>query len=239
MMSLERIAGPLAAPSFGVLLAFLATTSTYAETWRIASPEWPPYAGAGLPDNGRAIEKLRTLLERDGITLEVDFMPWSRAKAVAASSQYIGYFPAWPIEVDDLFVVTDPVDFSRLAIIKRVETTLSTPCIDRLFEEYRVGFVAGHVYPAPIQRLIHQHYRPEDGSENEEDLVRVLAAGRIDAALSDPAVLLHLADKLHLNGIDTDIDILEKHPLVLALSRTGAYRQRLERLNDLLMQRSK
>ncbi|MEO1112126.1 MAG: hypothetical protein AAFY05_07320 [Pseudomonadota bacterium] len=204
----------------------------------MASPEWPPYAGADLPDNGRAIDRLRTVLQRAGITLEVDFMPWSRAKAVAASSDYIGYFPAWPGDVDDQFVVTDPVDVSRLAIIRRVETTLETSCIDGLFENYRVGFVAGHVYPAQIQRLIYQHYQPEDGSEDEEDLVRVLAAGRIDAALSDPAVLLHLAEKLHLNGIDPVVDILEKRPLVLALSRTGGYMQRLERLNKLLRARA-
>jgi len=238
MVTFGRFETHFAACIVGFLLVLFAAKHAHPETWKIASPEWPPYAGADLPDNGRAIKNLRTILSRDGITLEVDFMPWSRAKAVAASSDYVGYFPAWPVEVDDYFIVTDPVDFSRLAILKRVETTLATSCIETLFEEYRVGFVAGHVYPAPIQRLIYQHYQPEDGSENEEDLVRVLAAGRIDAALSDPAVLLHLAEKLHLNGIDPEVDILEKHPLVLALSRTDGYRQKLERLNHLLQTRA-
>lgn len=237
-----KTSGPIerlvASSLFALVLVLAVAQRAHSETWKIASPEWPPYAGADLPDNGRAIKNLREILSRDGIKLEVDFMPWSRAKAVAVSGDYIGYFPAWPVEVDDHFVVTGPVDFSRLAIVRRIETTLATSCIETLFEEYRVGFVAGHVYPAPIQRLIYQHYQPEDGSENEEDLVRVLAAGRIDAALSDPAVLLHLAEKLHLNGIDPVVDILEKHPLVLALSRTGGYRQKLERLNHLLQARA-
>ncbi|WP_420332433.1 hypothetical protein [Roseibium sp.] len=238
MVTFARFETRLAACILGFLLVIFTAEHAQSETWKIASPEWPPYAGADLPENGRAIHKLRRVLSRAGISLEVDFMPWSRARAVAMSKDYIGVFPAWPTEVNQHFVASDPVDFSRIAIIKRVETTLTTSCIDGLFQEYRVGFVAGHVYPAPIQRLIYQHYQPEDGSENEEDLVRVLAAGRIDAALSDPAVLLHLADKLQLNGIDPDVDTLEKHALVLAFSRTGGYRQRLERFNDLLRTRS-
>lgn len=214
-------------------ISFAAATAS-AETWKIASPEWPPYAGAHLPENGRAIEKLRSILSNAGITLVVEFMPWSRAQTIAASAGYVGYFPAREQDVCEEFATTHPVTFSKVGVVKREETTLEWSGLDVLFENYRIGFVASHVYPPEIQRQIYLHYQPEDGTVNEEDLARILAAGRVEAALADPEVLFHITKRLSLNGIDPNPRVLERLPLVLALVKSEGYERRMNLLNELL-----
>ncbi|WP_156958938.1 hypothetical protein [Labrenzia sp. DG1229] len=206
----------------------------HAETWKIASLEWPPYSSSSLSSQGTAITRLRSLLARAGISLEVEFMPWTRARAISVTKDFVGYFPASPSEVGKGYIPTKPVAFSRVGIIKRVETTLSWTTVEDLFAKYRIGFVRNHIYPADLQRLIYQHYQPEDGTENEEDLARILAAGRVDAALTDPEVILLLADKLSLNGIDKSAEILQAQPLSLAIHRSSGYEERLDLLNELI-----
>lgn len=67
-----KTSGPIerlvAASLFALVLVLAVAQRAQSETWKIASPEWPPYAGADLPDNGRAIDRLRTVLQRAGIT---------------------------------------------------------------------------------------------------------------------------------------------------------------------------
>lgn len=206
----------------------------WAETWRIASLEWPPYAGSSLTDGGAAISALRKALENADIRLEVDYMPWTRAQAVAQTANYVGYFPAWPEEVLDGFVASAPVSLSLVGVMQREYTTASWTTIEEMFQNYRVGFVRSYVYPAALQRQIYHYYDPEDGAENEHDLARVLAAGRVDFALTDPAVMLHVAEELSLRGIDKNAKILQKHPLVMAISMKSGHEAKLELINKLL-----
>ncbi|MES0808951.1 hypothetical protein ABLO27_05680 [Roseibium sp. SCPC15] len=209
-----------------------------AETWKIAAPEWPPYASATLAKNGKAIAALRNALAKAGIDLKVEFMPWTRAQTVAGSPDYTGYFPAWPEEVLDGFTASDPVAWSMVGIAQRSDTTIEWSTLEDLFLNYRVGFVKTYVYPSDMQRQIYRYYDPDDGAENEQDLARVLAAGRVDVALTDPIVMLHTAQDLSLDGIDETVTILQRHPLVLAFTKHGNYEDKLRLLNGLLSENS-
>ncbi|MES0881999.1 hypothetical protein [Roseibium sp. SCP14] len=209
-----------------------------AETWRIAAPEWPPYASSTLTGNGKAISALKNVLAPAGIDLKVEFMPWTRAQAVAASADFTGYFPAWPEEVLDGFAPSDPVAWSMVGVAQRSNIKLEWSTLEDLFLNYRVGFVRTYVYPTELQRQIYRYYDPDHGSENEKDLARVLAAGRVDIALTDPIVMLHTARELSLDGIDETVTILQKNPLVLAFAKHEGYAGKLRLLNDLLADRS-
>lgn len=216
------------------LLMSLGNLPARAETWRIASLEWPPYAGADLEGGGTAIQDLRKLLIRAGIDLEVDFMPWPRAKTLAGTAAYIGYYPAWPEEVQDNFAFSNAVSMSAIGIIWNRDDTPDWTSLAHLFDTNRVGFIRSYRYPVEFQTLITKHYGVKGGVENESDLVRVLAAGRVDIALTDPTVLHTVAEKLSLGGIPTKSEILKRHPLVLALEKTDGYEARLEMLNRLI-----
>jgi polar amino acid transport system substrate-binding protein len=219
-----------------ILLTGPGSLISSAETWRITSLEWPPYSGSNLKGGGKAIEALRIALKKAEIELEVDFMPWTRAQSVAAFPQYIGYFPAWPEEVREGFAASDPVDLSLVGVLQRKGLSATWSTIEELFQKYRVGFVKSYVYPADLQRQIYQNYDPEDGAENEHDLARVLDAGRVDVALTDPKVMMHVAKELSLKGIDNNAKILQQHPLVLALSMKEGYEEKRILLNSLLSQ---
>ncbi|MEM9633979.1 MAG: hypothetical protein AAGA50_21795 [Pseudomonadota bacterium] len=221
-----------------IMLTSVSLAPANAETWRIASPEWPPYASPTLKGNGQAITALGKLLAQAGIDLKIDFMPWTRAQTVAASPDFTGYFPAWPEEVLDGFVASEPVSWSMVGIAQRSDNKIEWSTLDDLFLNYRVGFVRTYVYPSEMQRQIYRYYEPEDGAENEKDLARVLAAGRVDVALTDPIVMLHTAQELSLEGIDEAVTILQRHPLVLAFAKQEDYEDKLRLLNDLLSKTS-
>lgn len=226
--------------TFLVSVFLLSCNSSFsvAETWRITSLEWPPYSGANLKGGGKAIVALRAALKNAEIDLEVDFMPWTRAQSVASSPEYVGYFPAWPEEVKEGFAASAPVDLSLVGVLQRKGTDTNWTSIEELFLKYRVGFVRSYVYPAELQRQIYQSYDPEDGAEDEHDLARVLDAGRVDVALTDPMVMMHVAEELSLTEIDGKAKILQQHPLVLALSKKEGYEEKRQLLNKLLAQSS-
>jgi polar amino acid transport system substrate-binding protein len=218
-----------------LLVGPVGSTSS-AETWRITSLEWPPYSGSNLKGGGKAIAALRAVLKEAEIDLEVDFMPWTRAQSVATAPEYVGYFPAWPEEVREGFTASDTVDLSLVGVLQRKGSNANWATIEELFKNYRVGFVKSYVYPAELQRQIYQNYDPEDGAEDEHDLARVLDAGRVDVALTDPKVMMHVAKELSLTGIDANAKILQQHPLVLALSMKEGFEEKRLLLNSLLSQ---
>src|SRR3990167_6079785 len=79
--------------SFGLV----SPTVAAAEIIRLASLEWPPYTGAQLPDGGESTATLKAAFAAAGYQLEVDFLPWERALALAKApnSGYAGYFPEY------------------------------------------------------------------------------------------------------------------------------------------------
>lgn len=54
-------------------VAMLAPAAYAEEVWKITSLDWQPYSGADMATQGNSIQKLRELLKKEGITLQVDF----------------------------------------------------------------------------------------------------------------------------------------------------------------------
>ncbi|MEP3047812.1 MAG: hypothetical protein ABJL55_18725 [Roseibium sp.] len=211
---------------------FLTCSSAFGETWRIASLEWPPYSGSKLAGSGTAVEALRSILKDQQITLVVDFMPWPRAKTVAATEDYVGYFPAWPEEVLSGFEPSLPITTSQIGIIQHKNKQIAWTDLRDLFDNHKVGFVTSYVYPQAIQDLISEVYGQNSGEENEHDLARTLAAGRVDVAVTDPNVMMFVANELSLEGIEPNSRVLHQHPLVLAVAKKGNYQERIRVLNS-------
>lgn len=220
--------------SFVILLVGAASQQTRAETWRIASLEWPPYSGSALQDGGLAVQALRAALGRADIDLVVDYMPWTRAHAIAKSPAYVGYFPAWPEEVLEGFAPSLPVSQSVVGAVMNADADLNWSNVEDLFDRHRIGFVGSYVYPIEIQREILEHYQVEDGAENEHDLARVLAAGRVDVVLTDPNVLRFVAAELSIKSRDYKVHVFHEHPLVMAFTKRAGFAEKRDLLNNLL-----
>ncbi|MDF2177031.1 transporter substrate-binding domain-containing protein [Aliiglaciecola sp. CAU 1673] len=203
------------------------------ETWKITSLDWEPYSGATLSNQGNAITKLRELLRRQDIQLVVEFYPWGRAKRIAAEPEYVGYFPAWPEEVEQGFVGSLPVDWSEIAVLGNELAPKSHISLEQLFMDYQVGLVRSYVYPDYIQRLASDYQVNVDLANDEMSLLKKLSLGRHALAITDPTVMLYLAGREGIDNVHV-IDVLTKKELVMAFRDDPENRRRLQLLNTAL-----
>ncbi|MDX1757089.1 MAG: hypothetical protein R3175_13590 [Marinobacter sp.] len=215
-----------------LLLVISATLK--AETWKITSLEWPPYSGQDLPGQGTAIAELRGVLAAEGIDLEVRFFPWERAKRAAARPEYVGYFPAWPEEVRAGFIGSRPVQDSIVGVLYRIDQPVRWSSIMELFETHRVGLVQSYVYPDLITRAAQEYPDNVNLAPHEISLMRMLASGRMDVAITDPCVTLYIARRHGITNIQASSRPISIKPLVVAFHARTENLARIEFLNALL-----
>lgn len=222
------------------LWAFVVFSSASAgaeEVWKITSLNWEPYSGASLAHQGGAIQKLRELLKKEGIRLLVEFYPWSRAQARARSGEYVGYFPAWPEEVGSDFVASPPVSWSEVAVMKNTSGAFSYDGLDALFRTHVVGVVKTYAYPRPVSDAMAAYPHHVDGAPNDMSLLKKLARGRHMVAVTDPNVMMFLAEREGIDNI-TPMAVVVKRELVVAFRNDTENRARLALLTRLLEEAS-
>ncbi len=218
------------------VIVMLLSSNYYAEeVWKITSLDWQPYSGADMTNFGNSIQKLKDLLGKEGITLKVEFYPWARSQSLAKTKDYIGYFPAWPEEVTEGFVASKPVDWSEIGIMKMSGTDIKFTTIDNLFKSYRIGVVE-YVYPDEISKAMKKYSQNTDISQNETALLKKLEKKRFQVAITDPNVMLYLANKEGVDKIEV-IKKLMKKELVVALRNEPDNKSKIDLLNKLLTEK--
>lgn len=215
-----------------IIITF-ANNSHAGETWKITSLNWEPYSGLELPDQGSSIQKLREILGKEGIRLIVEFYPWKRAQYKAKTKEYVGYFPAWPEEAADNFIVSLPVDWSEVGILKQSGSRVNFESIDALFKKYNVGVVQTYVYPKLISDAMKKYPDHVDRAPNEISLLKKLSAGRHSVAITDPNVMMYLAGKEGITNVET-LKIIMKKKLIVAFRDDEDNRNRIHLLKKLL-----
>ncbi len=208
--------------------------SAGAEEWKITSLNWQPYCGAEMSNQGNSIQKLRLMLEKQGITLVVEFYPWKRAQYLAGKEDYVGYFPAWPEEVAEGFVASPPVDWSVLGYMKQRNAQVSFDTVDGMFKAYKVGIVSTYVYPASVQAGMKAYPNNVDKSMDEVSLLKKLSGGRFQVALTDPNVMMYLAGKEGISNVEPMKKSLEDKPLVFSFRKGADNQKRINLLKKIL-----
>ena len=221
--------------SIVIFITMVTTISFAEETWKIASLDWQPYSGSDMASQGNSIQKLRELLKKEGINLIVDFFPWLRSKKIAAKEEYIGYFPAWPEEVDEGFIASKPVDWSEVGILKQTGANVNFDNMDDLFKKYKVGIIATYIYPKAIDDAMKKYPEHADRAPDEASLLKKLSEGRHIIAITDPNVMLYLAAKEGISNIEVMEGTVIKKELVIALRNDKENKSRMELLEKLLM----
>lgn len=217
------------------LLSFMFSSHIHAnEVWKVAALSWEPYAGENLTQQGQSIEKLRAILARQNITLIVEFYPWNRAKLlVKHKKEYLGVFPAWPEDTFEGAINSPAIDWSEISILKASNKDISFKTIDDLFANYRVGVIDTYIYPDKIEKAIKKYPHNIEGAPDELSLMRKLSVGRGDVAITDPKVMLFLAEQNDVSNIEVVSTIMHKE-LVLAFRDDKENRQRLKALRQFL-----
>lgn len=168
--------------------------ATGAEIIRLASLEWPPYTGAELPDGGESTATLKAAFAAAGYQLEVDFLPWERALALAKvpNSGYAGYFPEYFSDaVSESFLFSVTIGYGPLGLAERRNQPLQWQQPADL-QRYRIGTVQGYVNTQAFDQAVADGLQPVETAGSDSQNLKKLAAGRIDAAIIDPHVMRHL-----------------------------------------------
>jgi len=221
----------------GALL--LASGTAKAETWTVTSLGWQPFSGPDLPQQGAGIHTLRKALETEGVELEVRFMPWKRAKAVAGNDDgVVGYYPSWPSEVIDGFFASETVFTSPVGFAEMKDSPISwdTPAD---LGSYTIATVGAYIYPDSFQKLIDDGTVETIAVDNDATALRMLGAGRVDAAAIDKFVMRYQLNtnpalKDIRDKVQFDDKVLIDYDLVVAFADTPANRDRAKTLEKAL-----
>lgn len=229
----------IATASAAFIVVAALTSEAEAETWKITSLAWQPFSGPDLEKQGAGINALREALATVGVELEVEFMPWRRAKAVAgADEEYVGYYPSWPSEVEEGFFGSEVVFTSPVGFAQRADDPIS-------WEEpadltaYEVATVGAYIYPDAFQALLDDGTVSASEVNDDAAALQMVNGGRVDAAAIDRHVMAYnLQTHPGLAGASDSItfhdNILVDYDLVIAFDERPENRERAELLKEAL-----
>lgn len=194
---------------------------------RLATAEWPPYLGEKLPGQGALAALLRDALASQGYRLELVFFPWARTVLVAREpgAGFDGYFVEYFSEqVAHDYLLSQPVATSPLVLAERAGHPLAWQVQSDL-AKFHLGVVAGYINTTEIDSRIARGDLRVEYAVDDAANARILAAGRIDAAVIDRRVLdwLQATDpvlRAAREPLRADPHLLEDKPLYACFART-------------------
>lgn len=204
-----------------------------AETWKVASLDWQPFSGKDLPEGGAGIAVLRAALKAEGIDLEVEFYPWSRALEKGAQSDFVGIYPSWPEEVPAGFVGSAMFFQSPVGFVEPKGKPLNWSSLDDL-KGKKIGIVQDYGNTVEFMKLVDSGAIDAKVAVDDLTNIRKVAGKRIDGAFIDlnnlDYFLKHdaknLASKVQANG-----KILDSKDLLLSINENFAEKD----VNDIVI----
>jgi polar amino acid transport system substrate-binding protein len=217
------------------LMVLLFAFSACAEPLRLSTLRWPPFVGQDLPDQGTTSARVRSICEVAGLDLAVSFLPWKRVLMEARTGLAQGYFPEYrSADREKEFYFSKAVGCSVVGLVHRRDVTLDWTRLEDL-ASYRLGVVDGYVNTEEFDRLVGAGVLNPVKCNSDELALRMLEAGRIDAAVMDRAVFRHLSGRVEpLQTPPTLVfaaKILAVHSLHVCFPRTPAGKLLAERFD--------
>ena len=180
----------IAAVSLAIFLSCAPAISS-AETVKLTSLEWPPYSGKDLPNQGASVAVAKAAFEAMGHTLEVNFLPWSRAVAVAKDGgEYVGYFPEYLYESSE-FIFSEPMGQGPLGLVENTKSPIQWETVSDL-KKYTVGVVQDYVNTEELDSMIASGDIKSQAVSGDDQNILKVANGRVDVAVIDSNVLDYL-----------------------------------------------
>lgn len=209
-----------------------------AESWKIATLEWPPYTCSQCYKNGAAAEALREILKKDGINVEFVFYPWVQAQKNGNKRAFVGYFPAWKEEVLPGFKASAALFKSPVVFMERTGHPLQWESLQDL-KGKTFAVTAGYGNTVEFNQLIKGGQLKTTTLLNEESTIRKLIAGNVDGVLIDLFVGKYYLNKiffLQKDKVTLNKKVLENKDLYLAFNEGSLHK--VEVLNRALKKAS-
>lgn len=154
----------------------------------IVAPEYPPYYGRELEDNGFISEIIVEAFNRGGYETELRFLPWKRALKATQDGTHDGLFTIWHRpEREEWFLFSDPLPANELVFFKQADRDIAFSSYDEL-KPYQIGVVLGY---APPPGFADADLKTAEAKDDEQNL-RKLLKGRVDLVLIDKILAQHI-----------------------------------------------
>lgn len=205
----------------GLLFALMAGSGAKAETWRIACDNnFPPY---NFIDNGRVVgldaEIVAAMVKQAGAAVQFEPQPWSRVQdllergEVDAAFQFVGR----PDRFEKYFMI-GPHRIGHTVFAARSGRDIPVQDVNAL-RDYRIGAIRGYTYGPAFDNA--PHLTRDTTAGDNLQLVRMLAAGRVDLIIGDREALTHFARQARLHAqMQVLQPVLSEVPRYIAVPRS-------------------
>ncbi|AOE86868.1 substrate-binding periplasmic protein [Pseudomonas sp. TCU-HL1] len=177
-----------------LLLAFylLYHSLAAAEEVRLTNGEWAPYLGAKLPHQGVASRIVEEAFALEGIQVRWEFYPWARSMHLAERGERTGT-AVWlrSPERELRFYISEPVVESTYYFFHRKGHPVDWNQVTDL-KGVRLGGALGYDYGADFQQAERDGTIQVTRLSGEEQALRMVLAGRLDAFPMDKVVAFAL-----------------------------------------------
>ncbi|WP_067066115.1 substrate-binding periplasmic protein [Roseateles chitosanitabidus] len=187
---------------------------------RLVATEFPPYTGSALPGGGIASEITRAALAQAGQSVTLSFRPWARALLEFQRGDFDAVVGAWrSAERERTMRFPTPLGIlNQIGFMARAGAGLRVDDLSAL-QGKRIGVVNGYANPERFEAA----KLPVEGAVDDLANLRKLLAGRVDLALIDKGVAMHLLETQLREGAGKLVWLepaVAEIPLYTAFSRT-------------------
>jgi len=205
-------------------------------TVRLASLEWEPYIGPNLTEQGYAAALVRAALATQGVSVEIEYLPWARALHDARRGAFDGIFPEYFDSTRETeFVFSDPFPGGPVGLYKRKTDPIAfavNPAIDmegalRSIAQWRIGVVRDYLNTPVFDAA---DYLRRQAAVDDAANLRKLIYGRVDLIFIDFHVARHLLGKQmasRASQLEPLLPALENKSLYIAFSRNAGRHEAL------------
>lgn len=172
----------------GLLLTLLLTVASHAQSVRIAVGEWPPYFSESAEGFGTYAQVVTRAFELEGLEVEYGFFPWKRALLETQEGR-------WPVSAGwgktadraPYFHFCDPVLIQREQFFFSTDRPVQAETWPEL-EGLSLGIIEGAALGEQLDRLVSEDKVTIFRQSTLEDLVQMLAVGRVDLVMGNENV---------------------------------------------------
>ncbi|WP_036178777.1 transporter substrate-binding domain-containing protein [Marinomonas sp. MED121] len=163
-----------------VILIFFPTVNGFSQTLKVATGEYSPTIGSNLKHGGYATHMMTLAFESQGISLDVDYMPWKRALVSTQKGDYdLSFYWFFSEERQKSFYYGDALIQSNIHFFHLETLNFDWQDYDDL-EPYFVGLTAGYHYSPELDVLVNAGELNSHVTTRDIDNVNMLLASRID-----------------------------------------------------------
>lgn len=154
--------------------------SAQADTLRIATGEFPPYATTLRPDNGVALSIVRRAFELGGHQVSFTFLPWSRAQVETEAGQWDGS-AHWGASEErrQKFLLSDNIISEQWVMLHRRTLAFDWKTVDDL-QPFVIGVIRDYTYTPEFWAAVRSGRLTSSSVPNNLAGLKMLQAGRID-----------------------------------------------------------